>query len=203
MTGRMTSKVEIDESGNLGSKDRYFVLSAIVTRRFDNLRPAIKVLDQIKKKQSSKKDIMEVKYTRLHQDEKLRVLRALNGCNINIVYVVVDKEKSRLYSNLRGRKLYIAAVKEILPLIEDVLKTKDVDLEFDENLLVQVDELEKMSRELMPESNVLSAKKVRSFANRGVQLADFVSGAVRDKYEHGDDFYFEVISERISLAHET
>ena len=199
----MTSKVEIDESGNLGSKDRYFVLSAIVTRRFDNLRPAIKVLDQIKKKQSSKKDIMEVKYTRLHQDEKLRVLRALNGCNINIVYVVVDKEKSRLYSNLRGRKLYIAAVKEILPLIEDVLKTKDVDLEFDENLLVQVDELEKMSRELMPESNVLSAKKVRSFANRGVQLADFVSGAVRDKYEHGDDFYFEVISERISLAHET
>jgi len=203
VTGRMTSKVEIDESGNLGSKDRYFVLSAIVTRRFDNLRPAIKVLDQIKKKQSSKKDIMEVKYTRLHQDEKLRVLRALNGCNINIVYVVVDKEKSRLYSNLRGRKLYIAAVKEILPLIEDVLKTKDVDLEFDENLLVQVDELEKMSRELMPESNVLSAKKVRSFANRGVQLADFVSGAVRDKYEHGDDFYFEVISERISLAHET
>jgi len=127
----------------------------------------------------------------------------MNGCNIEIVYVVVDKEKSKSYSNLRGRKLYIAAVKEILPLIEDVLKTKDVDLESDENLLVQVDELEKMSRELMPESNVLSAKKVRSFANRGVQLADFVSGAVRDKYEHGDDFYFEVISERISLAHET
>jgi len=72
----MTSKVEIDESGNLGSKDRYFVLSAIVTRCFDNLRPAIKVLDEIKKKQSSKKDIMEVKYTHLHQDEKLRVLRA-------------------------------------------------------------------------------------------------------------------------------
>lgn len=65
-------------------------------------------------------------------------------------------------------------------------KTKDVDFEFDENLSVREDEMEEMSRELKPEGNVLRAKKVRSFANRGVQLADFVSGAVSDRYEYDD-----------------
>lgn len=199
----MTTRVEIDESGNLGSEDRFFVMSAIITRRFDNLRPAIKVLDGIKKKQSPKGNLMEVKYARLHSDEKLLVLNALNECDIDLVYVVIDKERSELYSGYRGRKLYIATVKELLPLINSVLKTRDVDLDFDENNLIHPDELLSLTKELMPDGNVLNAKKVRSFANKGVQLADFVSGAVRDKYEHSDGRYIETISEKISLAHET
>ena len=199
----MTTRVEIDESGNLGSEDRFFIMSAIVTRRFDNLSPAIKVLDEIKRKQSPKGNIMEIKYSRLHPDERLLVLKALNECDMDVVYVVIDKERSEMYSDYRGRKLYIATVKELLPLINRVLKTKDVELDFDENNLIHPDELLSLTKELIPNGNVLNAKKVRSFANKGVQLADFVSGAVRDKYEHDDGKYIEAISEKISLAHET
>jgi hypothetical protein len=199
----MASKVEIDESGNMGSQDRYFIMSAIVVRRFDNLRPAIKELEELKRRQSQKKNILEIKYSHAHHDERLRVLESLNACDVDIVYVVIDKKGPGLYSNLRGKQLYLNAVKELLPLVQKVLRTKDVDLEFDETLAVRADELLSLSRELMPRCNVQSAKKVRSFANRGVQLADFVSGAIRDKYEHGEDAYFDEVYEKISLAHET
>ena len=73
----------------------------------------------------------------------------------------------------------------------------------DENNLIHPDELLSLTKELIPNGNVLNAKKVRSFANKGVQLADFISGAIRDKYEHDDGRYIEAISEKISLAHET
>ncbi|MBR4686334.1 MAG: hypothetical protein IKP04_07400 [Candidatus Methanomethylophilaceae archaeon] len=51
--------------------------------------------------------------------------------------------------------------------------------------------------------NVKSVKKVRSFADKAVQLADFISGSIREKYENNDEQYMAVIEEKISIAHET
>lgn len=51
--------------------------------------------------------------------------------------------------------------------------------------------------------NVKSVRKVRSFADKAVQLADFISGSVREKYENDDEQYITVIEEKISIAHET
>ncbi len=51
--------------------------------------------------------------------------------------------------------------------------------------------------------NVKSVKKVRSFADKAVQLADFISGSVREKYEKDDEQYITVIEEKISIAYET
>ena len=51
--------------------------------------------------------------------------------------------------------------------------------------------------------NVKSVKKVRSFTDKAVQLADFISGSIREKYENDDEQYMAVIEEKISIAHET
>jgi hypothetical protein len=99
--------------------------------------------------------------------------------------------------------LYKAAIKEILPLIGKTLMTNDVALNFDENLCISMKELIEAVNENLQNRNIKSVKKVRSFADKAVQLADFISGSVREKYENNDEQYITVIKEKISIAHET
>lgn len=131
------------------------------------------------------------------------MLESLSESSISIVYVVIDKKKSKLYANTHNCQLYRAAVNEILPLIGKALETNDVALNFDENLCISMKDLIEIVNNMLQGRNVKSVKKVRSFADKAVQLADFIAGSVREKYENGVNEYIAVIEEKISIAHET
>lgn len=45
----MTATVSIDESGNLGSVDRYFVMSALIFKRTSDVIKAFRILDKMEK----------------------------------------------------------------------------------------------------------------------------------------------------------
>jgi hypothetical protein len=200
----MTSTVSLDESGNVGSQDRYFVLAALIAKRTNDLNKSFKILDEMRKKRSSAKGSdHEVKFRNSYPDERIRVLQSLSESSVSIVYVAIDKKKSKLYSNTHNCDLYKAAIKEILPLIGKALTTNDVVLNFDENLCISMKDLIDTVNKNLQKRNVKSVKKVRSFADKAVQLADFISGSVREKYENGDEQYITVIEEKISIAHET
>ena len=200
----MTSTVSLDESGNVGSQGRYFVLAALIVKRTNDLNKSFKILDEMRKKRGSTKGSdPEVKFSNSYPDERIRVLRSLSDSSVSIVYVVIDKKKSRLYSNTHNCDLYKAAIMEILPLVGKALTTNDVVLNFDENLCISMNDLIEAVNNNLQNRNVKSVKKVRSFADKAVQLADFISGSVREKYENDNEQYIAVIKEKISIAHET
>ena len=200
----MTSTVLFDESGNVGSQGRYFVLSALIVKRTSDLSKSFKILDEMRKKRGSTKGSdPEVKFSNSYPDERIRVLQSLSESPVSIVYVVIDKKKSKLYSNTRNCDLYKAAVREILPLVGKASITNDVALNFDENLCISMKDLIDTVNKNLQNRNVVSVKKVRSFADKAVQLADFISGSVREKYENDDEQYMTIIEEKVSIAHET
>ena len=96
-----------------------------------------------------------------------------------------------------------AAIKEILPMVGKALTANDVALNFDENLCISMKDLIDVVNSNLQNRNVKSVRKVRSFADKAVQFADFISGSVREKYENNDEQYITVIEEKISVAHET
>ena len=176
----------------------------MIVKRPKDLNKSFKILDEMRKKRSRTKDSdVEVKFSNSYPDERIRVLQSLSGSSVSIVYVVIDKRKSKLYGNTHNCDLYKAAIKEILPLIGKTLMTNDVALNFDENLCISMKELIEAVNENLQNRNIKSVKKVRSFADKAVQLADFISGSVREKYENNDEQYITVIEEKIPIAHET
>ncbi|MBE6521606.1 MAG: DUF3800 domain-containing protein [Thermoplasmata archaeon] len=200
----MTSTVSLDESGNVGSQDRYFVMSALIVKRTSDLNKPFKLLDEIRKRKTKKKgSSFEVKFSHSYTDEKMEILNALSSSSVSIVFIVIDKKKSKLYSDVRNCDLYRASIREILPLIDKTVLTKDVNLNFDENLCISMKKLTEMVKDNLSNHNVKSVRKVNSSSDKAVQLADFVSGSIREKYEHGNDEFLAIIKDKISIAHET
>ena len=69
---RITSTVSLDESGNVGSQDRYFVMSALIVKRTSDLNKPFKLLDEIRKRKTKKKgSSFEVKFSHSYTDEKM------------------------------------------------------------------------------------------------------------------------------------
>ena len=159
----MTSTVSLDESGNVGSQGRYFVLSALIVKRTNELNKSFKILDERRKKRGSiRGSDPEVKFSNSYPDERIRVLQSVSESSVSIVYVVIDKKKSKLYSNTHNCDLYKAAIREILPLVGKALTTNDVALNFDENLCISMKDLIDTVNNNLQNRNVKSVKKVRS-----------------------------------------
>ena len=55
----------------------------------------------------------------------------------------------------------------------------------------------------MANIKINSIKKVNSRFDKAVQLTDFISGSIREKYEHHNEEYIDQIIQKISIAHET
>ncbi len=201
----MTTTVSIDESGNLGSLDRYFIMSALIFKRTSDVAKAFKILDEMKKKRIRDSDNLqkEMKFSNSYPDERTTILKAISQCSVSIVFVSVDKLKSNKYRNFRNCNLYKSTVKEILELVARVLMSNEANLLLDENLCINNKELLEITSCFTNYSGKNAVKKVNSTFNKAVQLADFVSGSVREKYEHNNDCYYNLISEKVSIAHET
>ena len=73
---------------------------------------------------------------------------------------------------------------------------------YDQNLGVNLRELTEMTIAGLSKCNVKVVKKVQSQDNKCVQLADFVAGSIRTRYEYGDSSFADIISEKVSFAHE-
>ena len=82
--------VYIDESGNLGKKDRYFVIAALVPQKPNRIKNIIKrcyVAFGLQKQQ-----IAEIKGSRLDFKQKQQILNLLGSKDdFTISYIVVDK----------------------------------------------------------------------------------------------------------------
>jgi hypothetical protein len=197
--------VYVDESGDLGfteKSSRYYV---IATAEVSNPLIAERVIKRVRKKLKKKeKSISEFKFSR--SDEKIRnfVLKEAVKAEMNFSAIVLDKKM--VYQYLKDKKdvlhNYLTGfLAESLSYYED-----------ETDFRIVVDKFI-MRKEKRDEFNSYLHRRLQNFCkakifevihesseqHAGLQIADFVAGAVFQKYERQKEDYYSIIRPKMRL----
>jgi len=201
--------VFIDESGDLGFTERstkYYVIASVETRNLLNLSRVIKqVRKTLRKKQ---RNIPEFKFAR--SDDVIRKRLLKKAVEEDLAFSVIVLQKYTVYPYLRDKKdklhNYLAG-----------FIAESLSYEYDEDELIVVVDKFIMSEEKRREFNwyleyrlhngvqglsdipKITIVHENSQQHPGLQVADFVAGAVFKYYEHGISEYYEIIKPKLRL----
>ena len=203
--------VFVDESGDLGFEQcasRYFTISAVTTTNPTQLER----IPQRVRRRRLKADLMRKSELKFHNSdafvkkEVLRRVAALDG--VSIVSVSARKAKVLHRQETNADRTYMELL-EVLA--RDVIWTDREAHAF--NFILDMRPLQKaiarildtyLLSEIRRECNELKIippdtciSRYDSLKSRGLQVADFVAGAIRRKHELGDPTYYDIISEKI------
>lgn len=203
----------MDESGDLGFSrfsSKYFIISAIVT---ENPKPLERIPKQIRRKRL-KKSLLRKPELKFHNTSPqirrivLEKVMALNG--ISIASVVTRKagmpdrlkhDQGFFYDQIcadlilrvieyQGRQASYHAVFDARP------HNRPPSYDFRNRVGTIVDR--EMARKVLRPAN-LSVSVVDSRNSGGLQVADFIAGAIQRRFEQGDPSYFELIAPAIAI----
>lgn len=198
------SYIFLDESGDLGSKDKlpYFIIGAFTT---DNPKTIKKQFRSWQHSRFPKKFKFqsELKFSDRRIDEKLRLktLQFFSSLNIDIRYSYLLKKnvpkKYRRKNKLQTGFLYSHIISRTLELF---LPIKDLEFKvFCDNRHLQGISKAQFKEIIicsllpqLPKKTVIQIETINSAANENVQIADWVAGALshyHNKKIHGPDFY--------------
>ncbi len=192
----------LDESGELGFKEnvstRFFTITLLVcgVREEQELQRIIKKIRQrtLKKKL---KESSEIKWHNSNEDIRIKVLNKLITISLEVLTIILDKFKVYEYLKDKKHKLYNYLSKLILAecsmgdsfeLIVDRSKNKrSLREDFDRYIRTNFKEL----------GFNIPIKHEDSRINGGLQVLDFISGAVFNKYEFNNTKYYDIIKSKI------
>jgi len=203
--------VFVDESGDLGvgqCASRYFTICAVITTNPTQLERIPKRV----RRRILKADLLRKAELKFHnsdtyvKEEVLRRIAALD--DIGIVGVSARKAKSFRREEANADRTYLQLL-EILA--RDVILScrkarafdfildmrpfeKAVPRVLDAYLLSEIRRECDESKIIAPDTRI---SRYDSINSRGLQVADFVAGAIRRKHELGDPTYYDIVSERI------
>ena len=196
--------VFIDESGDLGEKgSKYFVITAIWVDKPELFDRLIKNLRRYKFKKVLKK-AQELKANKSSPELREQVLKKVNEIeDVRGQAVILDKKKLfSKYLKKDKNKLYnyVCGV---------LASTMSVD---SKRLIIRIDR-SKGRQALRDDFNGYICRKCKEGKwNRevkvyhswsqswpGLQIADFVSWAVFNKYEYENDYYFRIIEKKVNI----
>ncbi|ADC66474.1 conserved hypothetical protein [Ferroglobus placidus DSM 10642] len=204
--------VFIDESGDLGFKEtssRYYVIASVETKDESKIRDVFK---KIRKKLGKKKrDIPEFKFSKTNRKIKLLILSKLSELDLSFSAVVLRKES--VYPHLRNKQQilhnYITGfIVEVLPLhcrskiqvVVDKFLSKESDVEnFNRYLEYKIGKVCNNLGIIEPSITISHESSQR---RPGLQAADFVAGAIFNRYERNVDDYYNLIKPKIKILKE-
>lgn len=199
--------VFLDESGDLGfskKSSKWFLFTVALTSNPRLLEKAVrKVWKPLKKKH---KKLGELHASHQEEITRKRMLKILSEIeDLKVFSVVLNKEK--VYVDLQNQKhyLYNSTANVLLGMLHD---NKEI-LKDDEPLHIYIDrkDTKKTVREnfieLLTES--MKIKRTAQFSivldsshdNKSLQAVDFISWAIYQKYEKGDEKYYKIIKDKI------
>jgi hypothetical protein len=125
----------------------------------------------------------------------------MSDLRFNAVYTVVDKNNPSNHHPVYGNKLYEKVLREVVSDAMDVLQCCDTNILLDGCRFISVDRLREICAEEAKKHgiNLKNADKAKSDQNKCIQLADFIAGASRARFEYGDTS-IEIIRDKISIA---
>lgn len=196
-----------DESGNLGVKDRYFVIACILTENPKELENIMKkTLLHIKKTYNNTKwNGHELKANSCKPWVKEIIYKAIGSKNVEIAYIVGDKFwiEERLKNN--NNLLYNFMLKILLDNFKNIFRNNKVNLILDNKTIkvksfnsfrdyidIHINYELKLNSEITVEYRESNAKNAYN-----IQAVDYVANAIFAKYEYGYNTYYDMISEKI------
>ena len=203
----------IDESGDLGFTEKstkYYVIASVETR---DPRQFSRMFKKVRRSMGKKKkDIKEFKFSKTNVNTKIKILRNIAELDIEFSAVVLKKET--VYPHLQEKKQILhnyltGFIVELIPfmgsrdfeIIVDKFLSKGADREnFDSYLQKHVGyECQKYGL-IPPRSMVIRHES--SHACAGLQVADFIAGALFTKYERNDSKFYEIIEPKKRILKE-
>jgi hypothetical protein len=203
--------VYVDESGNLAVADqssRILTLGAVATctpQELDRIPLSVR-RKRLKRQLSS---VPELKFHSSSSAVRMLVLGLVADLpEAQIAGISIDKTRLYAAGRLKGDAIYMLAVTELVSELL-ALQTgrgslhltfdarpfeKALSRAFDRYVIRAVEGECTRMRIAMPELRVSRFDSVNS---KGLQVADFVAGAIRRKYEMDDSSYYDIIAPRI------
>jgi hypothetical protein len=201
----MDRYVFIDESGDLGQfGSKYFVITAIWTEDIAQFDRLIKNMRRNKFKKELK-DVIEIKANKSSRSLRMYLLNSfaemkdayvqctiLSKQKLHSSYLKNNKDK--LYNYVCGHLSIIAINAKHLIIRIDKSKAK-------QQMIVDFNEY--FERKLKDSKWDCSAEIYHSYSQSwsGLQIADMVSWAIFQKFEHDIDEYFKIIEKKANISH--
>lgn len=189
----------LDESPSLHDKAFFFCVDIISTSEETN-----KKLQRIPKRARERivrkklKSLGEIKFNNSNEKTRLFVLSEIAKQNIDIVILVINKQKRRVKDTPVNYGIVVGAIVAEFLTIHPALSLT-IDKKYTNKK--QQEKFQKASQEvinkLAPKGTVFFNPPVDSAGESIVQLADFVAGAFNFKYNREDTHYAEIIKERV------
>jgi len=204
----------IDESGDLGfslRSSKHFTVVALVSPDPTTLERIPKRVRRRKLKKSLRRK-PELKFYNSSPDVRRMVLRMIaEVTGTRIFCLIVEKHRSpdppypdsiELYQHACGSLLRGVLKSERidgdLQVVLDARRgNRKADLNLDSHLRSEIAS-ECRSLGLIP-PNRIRVSRYDLHSSGGLQVADFIAGAVRRKYEEGDDSYYRIVLPLITL----
>ncbi|MGG4462594.1 DUF3800 domain-containing protein [Micromonospora provocatoris] len=198
----MSGKVilNFDESGNLGTKGRYFVIGCVIT---DNTKPLSNVLKKavLKTKQTfdKYKNVKEIKAADSTPAIKDYFLRKISSKNVGVRYIVADKRNCKKALLDDENLLYNYLLTFVILPVARQKGVKELELNFDKRSIKvkSTNSFEdyikiKLNFELGLDVKI-SVSYYESENNYSIQAADFVVNAIYSYYEHNYEYYYKIL----------
>lgn len=183
-------EIHIDESGNLGTSGRYFVIAMIQLLNKKRIKNFIRNYNK-------EKDIVEAKGQVMTIEDRQNLLNKLSSRDDYFIsYIVLDKTKvthKKLFEDKNILFNYLCSF-----LFRKTIKncTEDISLYFD-NRTVKVKSGNSLKDYLKIKaytewnfSNELNVFYLDSKTNYGIQMVDIISNTIFRKYMNGKDHFY-------------
>ncbi len=208
--------VFVDESGNLGfSKNatKYFVVAYIECRTPIKIQTELKrLLKNLHQKKIYSRNRNELKFSRMDDYCRKRVLQKIAECEVSLGVVVLEKTHVKLDLRKDPAILYNWSLVHniLLSLIPQIVAGNKIQITFDKSLpLWKIDKFNSYATEkakylLYEQGNsfppdCISLDHIGSEREFCLQAADAVAGAYFQKYEKQNDEYIKIIEHKVGF----
>lgn len=191
----------IDESGNLGVKDRHFVLGM-----FNSLERE-KIKRKIKKFQNKHTNNEEIKGSKLSLFQKQELINSMKDVNYNIHYMVADKKNAIIFQqNLEKNLIYNYLLSFIV--VNAIRKNRKLPkLIFHlDNHSIKIGSLNSFEEHIKIKAienfyfGKIEVQYFDSHKHNLIQYADVISNVVYGKYEKGREHLYNLFSNKIKTS---
>ena len=184
-----------DESGNLGTAGRYFVISCIDTTNVKSLHNIMKRKLKIAGEKFPELKTMhanEIKAKDAYPCVKYHLLECIASKDVTVSYIVIDLNhiESRL---LKDKNILYNFASKIL--ISRLITEKDTGTKI--NILFDNKTTKIASKNSLREYIIKDSDAKDAFI---IQAADYVANALYSKYEYKKDIYANLFSHKINIT---
>ncbi|MDO5852925.1 MAG: DUF3800 domain-containing protein [Thermoplasmata archaeon] len=190
----MTVVIVIDESGDLGEHSTpYFAMAALVMVRPRHMASVAKMIPN---------DGKEHKWSNTSAQEREKLFHEMTHCSFRAVYTVVNKADHSVSHRVFGNELYEVVLRRVIAdAMEVYAQYKDVKVVVDRSTFITNGRLREIAMQEATKRglNLVKCDKQTSNQSKCVQIADYIAGSARSKYEDGDNTV-DMILEKVSVA---